>query len=105
MNYHPFQESLDPRRRNSCQRCARIREASCHISLLDRVEGLREAYLADRLPVEVFAERLPDGWTDQPNDPDGEGKHLARLMRGYLAEFQTGLCDEARVRDYIAETR
>ncbi len=104
-DYHAFAESLDPRKENSCQRCGRIPSAPCHISLLDRVEGLREAYLGERLAVEDLAVRLPDGWSEYPNDPEGEGKLLARLMRGYLAEFQCGLCDESTVRNYIAETR
>lgn len=106
MSYHPFKTSPNPRLADSCERCGRLRSAPCHVSLLDCVEGLREAYLGGRLSVEDLALRLPDGWeADRDDDPGKEGRHLALLIIGHLAEFQIGDRSEAELRERVAATR
>lgn len=105
VEYHQFKTSRNPRKRDACERCGRLPHAPCHISLLSRVEAMREAYLDARAPVEDLAERLPTGWERRFDDPDGEGSFLARALRCHLAEFQCGKCDEGELRKAIAATR
>lgn len=106
MSYHPFKDSANPRHADSCERCGRLRSAPEHVSLLDRVEGLREAYLGERLSVEDLAVRLPNGWeADRTDDPDQAGRHLTLLIVGHLAEFQLGDCGEPELRAALAATR
>lgn len=103
--YHPFKVSPNPRLATACERCGRVPNHSCHLSLFECVGGLREAYLEGRISAEELALKLPSGWEERSDDPDGEGSHLARVLRGYMAKFQCELCDEKQLREYVALTR
>lgn len=103
--YHPFKDSLNPRQLDSCERCGRLKTASVHISLLERVEALRESYLDERVFVEQFVDELPNGWTERDDDPKLEGRQLIRVLIAHLAAFQCGKCDEAELRANVAATR
>jgi len=104
-DWHEFKASFNPRLEGTCERCGRGKTHDVHLTLLDRVEALREGFLEGRVTVEQFVERMPNGWAERDDDPSNEGRHLVRALIQFLAEYQCEKIDERELCAAIAGTR
>lgn len=103
--YHSFSPTPNPCLKGHCERCGHLELHPTHLSLLDRVEALRELYLEEHISIEDLVEKLPNGWCERDDDPNREGRHLVQVLVSFMAEYQCEKCDEPELRTNIASTR